>query len=151
MKFKTLCKANIFKSGAQVWFLPDKAHCQWSKIIDWYLNFQQSRLQSYKPQKLSPDLLEILTEEEIPVTQINSTDNPPSLISSFQNIPNKQTIFIQFNGNLKAWTDEIFKNWLSLNRPQIRVFLPIKVSAKDFEENWEHRAPNYEIEIVLDK
>lgn len=123
----------VYSEGANLWVISDKPSSTWSQQLDWYLNFQISKAESFERSEISKELHAILAEEEIPKVKIPNQEGSPLLIASRKHLPNAMTVIIPFQKEeQEAWLQSIQKTWLQLGKPSLRVFLPEELAAADF-------------------
>lgn len=149
MAMQKLSQASAFGSGSDLWILPPLENSSWTRKIDWYLNFQISRAKGHHSLTLSPELKEILTENDLPFFELKKDPKRPSplLIASHSYLPNKMTLELPWSNELQTWVQDCHRHWDCLGRPPLRVFLPLNVNSESFLENW--LEPQTSVDITL--
>jgi len=141
----------IYAEGSQLWVIPDKSSSQWAQTLDWYLNFQISKANTFIRSEMADGLQEIIREEEVETIEIPSQEGKPLLIASPKHLPNLMTVVLSFDETHKQdWLTAIKKAWLELGKPSLRVFLPRNLSEAAFTEFSKNNLSG-EITFVLDK
>jgi hypothetical protein len=123
--------------GFDLWVLPDRDHSDWCVGLDWYLQFQVSRIWARAPQNVPTQLLETARQAEIdPLPQVDdhNVKTQPTLIFSASLLPNQKTLHLPYHNNVKDWLRELESVWLNLKEPSVRVFLPRGVKPDHFED-----------------
>ncbi len=125
----------IYQDGSQLWVIPDKSSSNWAQKLDWYLNFQISKADSFKRPEISEPLRAILIEEEVEPTVIPAQEGQPLLIASPRHLPNLMTIVLSYHQQDEdLWLSSLEKTWIELGKPSLRVFLPKNFSLSKFSE-----------------
>ncbi len=134
MAVQKIHRFHALKPGSQIWFMPEKKRSYWTKLVDWYLNFQICKYNQKDPIESDGEIAKIVTEEEIQFDF--KLSNPKNLmISSNGYLPTKAVIIL----TQKSLTDQIddIQNYIkTLNLETIRVFLPSDATSSDFIKNW---------------
>ncbi|MCB0414958.1 MAG: hypothetical protein KDD50_11530 [Bdellovibrionales bacterium] len=126
-------------AGAQLWVLPGSKDSQWTKKIDWYLNFQISRANQRQCESSSPTLLKILNDNpELKLTLHAPLDkkNTPLIVSSSSLLPNEQTLEVIYQGHPEKWVEQIHSIWNNLKRPSLRIFVPDQIDEDKLLKQW---------------
>ncbi len=105
--------------GCDLWVLPPPKESLWTKEIDFYLNFQISK--TFDPKT-------------------------PLLILSLNRLPSKKNIVFSFFSN---GSEIIYKKWLHLQKPSMRIFLPFFLTFKDVFGLFSHF--HFKIQFVEEK
>ncbi|MEZ4871566.1 MAG: hypothetical protein R2827_04820 [Bdellovibrionales bacterium] len=133
-------KAGAFSPGSNLWVLPQLKQSNWTKTVDWYLNFQVSRMSGHKAVELSEPIRHIMEQSEHTYIEPKLTEDAPLLIASANRLPNSQTVVLQFDGKIDDWFKRIKLIWYKLNRPRMRIFLPTAIKESEIIRYW----PNME-------
>lgn len=131
---KKVHQLHALRTGSQAWFLPKKENSSWTKLLDWHLNFQISKFQSHTPQKITPDLEKALMAEEILLPPMEPT--PRNLLLSVESFLPTKSLIVLGSENMEHFVESIQTYSQSLLLESIRVFLPYKFSAADFQSQW---------------
>jgi hypothetical protein len=138
-----------FSPGANLWVIPDLAQSYWSNKINWYLNFQISRLINHK-KKTTPKKLEKIIQDNKMEFQFHHQvpEQSPVLISPNHQLPCGQVLMLYFESETQ-WINSIYKEWIHLKTPDTRIFLPKNLDEKTFRELWPDKTDSdYLITIV---
>ena len=108
--FKPLSSVYKFYPGADIWLLFFEPTRDLFKHINWRTGW----------------LLQNPTKQQ-DLTR-------PALISTKYVFPHKALLCLPFKKNL--WLADIYKNWRQLNKPSLRVFMPLKISGESLNEYW---------------
>lgn len=150
MAIKQLSQASAYNPGASLWICPDQPNSKWYLKLDWYLNFQISRLEKHNKQFLSKDLETIILKTELDIEKQIVPDEKHTLVSSYLNLPCRWLIVQPYENNPKEWCLKIKHSWQSLKEPSLRVFLPTGLNASDFTEVWRSITSFDDLTVVLD-
>ncbi|MCB0349178.1 MAG: hypothetical protein KDD37_10090 [Bdellovibrionales bacterium] len=123
----------VYQDGSNLWVIPDKSSSNWSQKLDWYLNIQISKANSFKRPEISENLQNIITEEEVEAVEIPKQNGKPLLIASPKHLPNLMTIVLSYDKmDEEEWLSSLQKSWIELGKPSLRVFLPKNFSLTTF-------------------
>lgn len=142
MAIEKLHPFHALKSGAQVWFIPEKNISGWTRFLDWHINFLVAQSNQKTKRDLSGILKGILTEEDIQLDINLKSQYEQTLLSTHNYLPNNSTVMIRNFQDIKSWTDQIFLSLKQLKPRSARIFLPkgvdvnqfIKATKDDFED-----------------
>ncbi len=144
-----LTSSNALEPGADLWILP---RIEQSKIvgqIDWYLNFQISRWQDRTPPPLDQKLLFLLTatglESAIEGKKINQLMVPSSSL-----LPNRWVVQLGSFSGPSSWCSQVVGTWKQLQKPTLRVFLPSRITTKEFQYRWRKLEAFDDFAVVVD-
>lgn len=147
---ETVDPSDAFSPGAELWIVPALAHSQWTKKIDWKLNFQIAKSHLHKKLHLSQSLTETLEKCQIP--QIPLGEVPPTLmIASHQLLPNRWLVVIEEDCKDLEYLQKAAQISQKLGVKKVRIFLSAqKDSQSSGSRNSRLRslAPAIEFEIV---
>ncbi len=122
--------------GADLWVLSDLEGSEWSRKLDWYLNFQLVRSKTHKTLEQSSELQEVIKLWEFDPPGVEVSKQLPLMVASSDLLPNHSTVLIPLGGDVKTWAKRVFELWKQLDEPSLRVFLPKDIDAKSFGMAW---------------
>jgi hypothetical protein len=142
MAIEKLHPFHALKSGAQVWFIPEKPISGWTQFLDWHINFLIAQSNKNVKQNLSSALKHILSDEEIELDLDLKSQYDQTLLSTENYLPNMSTVMIRNFQDIQSWTEQILMGIKHLNPRSARIFLPkgidvnhfIKTTANEFED-----------------
>jgi hypothetical protein len=140
MKLQVLLNHEAFKAGAELWIVPGFEYCHLTRQIDWYLNFQLGRGLPHRPPPLSKELTDVARKWDFDPPEFKIDPQAPLMIASRDLLPNDKTILIPYEEPVKTWAQAIYKIWVDLQKPSLRVFLPDGVPPASFEASWPEKA-----------
>ncbi len=122
--------------GSDLWILPDPSHSDWSRLVDWYCNFQIWRLCHKEPAVFSPEILETLSEMDWhpPIPHLEP-DSPILLIPGHQLAVRCAVILFDSHDPIK-WVQAARKMVDQLGIENVRLFLPPSVPEELLLEEW---------------
>ena len=129
-------KAGAFSPGSNLWVLPQLDNSGWTKTLDWYLNFQVSRMSRFTPKEMPEALKKIIEQSGVENFKPHADENSPLLIASSERLPNDQTVILKYNDKLDEWFKNIKLLWYRLNRPKMRIFLPLDIKESEIIRYW---------------
>jgi hypothetical protein len=135
MALQQLNHAQAFSPGSDLWVLHDDAANPVLSKLDWYLNFQITRARNHQPKDLAPNLRAVLTENAIPSNENKADKNQPLLIRAGAQLPTHFVMIVPAK-DLKKWSETVHEKWLHMQKPKLRIFLPLKMSLEQFGQNW---------------
>ena len=151
MAINRLSQAAALGQGSYLWIVPPLYQSQWTKKLDWYLNFQISRSLEHKSPILSDELKKIIEDNKLS-TLYEFTTKPihpkPLLIASHDHLPNGAILAIELENNFSHWVSECYKHWQLLEKPSLRIFLPQNLSVEEFFKLWPKDNDYAEITLV---
>lgn len=150
MSISVLSQASAFNPGSDLWIAPDLEKSPWTAKLDWYLNFQVCKASRHQRPPLPSYLQAVLSETEMETAPALSSQEQPLMIASEKLLPNKWVVLVPWNGDVTAWTHEIFKVWKNLNQPTLRIFMPPGQSAGGLQIAWQGLHPSQDFTVVLD-
>lgn len=139
MPIQKLAKAGAMGVGSELWITPNPEVSPWTRKIDWYLNFQMARAYHHEGLKISPELENILKENEV---QWNpSTHKREALMVATQlRLPATQVVLIPLKSDSATdkenWIESVKKIWEGLGSPRLRIFLPLVLKESEFLSLW---------------
>lgn len=149
MAASILSQASCLSAGAELWIVPTLDSNHTSPKLDWYLNFQVSKMERHQSAVLPQALQDILaaTELENPLPQKNQ--------SLLKMIPTKgalpcKWVIINENLEFKTWVESSVQTWKSLKQPPVRFFLPAGQTPAKFEEIWKSLGQLDDYSVVID-
>ena len=147
---QTLFQHGALASGSKLWVIPSPEDCDWTPQLDWYLNFQISRAAFHKPQKLSNHLQEIINENELNVVDATAKleENPNLMIACERRLPAEMLIRVPTLTDHKSWIANVYKIWLQVHKPSLRVFLPINFPISQFSNFWNGDLNDVDVTLV---
>ena len=124
MTIERLHPFHALKSGSQIWFIPEKNISNWTRFLDWHINFliAQSNLKS--KQDLPSALKSILSEEQIEFEMDLKGSYEQTLLSTHDYLPNTSTVMIRNFQDIDSWLQQIKLTVEQLKLKSIRIFLP---------------------------
>lgn len=154
MSVQHLDALTALSPGADLWIVADLVNSQWSRKIDWYLNFQLLRAEPRQRRELSAELRRVVDEWDYEVPQIEVPDPAPLMVASSDLLPNSQTVLIPVVQDKDSWVQACHKVWVGLGRPNVRIFLPSSVPSRQFEDRYARIWPSEDqtatVEIVTE-
>ena len=139
---------SALQKGADLWVVSDPEHSLWNAKIDWYLHFQ---LRTYRRWKINPAYKkkwdQMLQSYNMPLFHWEAPASKALLIESSHYLPNLWTLELAYS---PEWLNEVYKIWMSLNQPSLRVFAPKIFSKKTWEDNWSQISKKIATEYVLE-
>lgn len=148
MGLQTLYTAGAFGPGSDLWIIPDPNLSSWSKLIDWYLNYQISRAKLHQPMRLPERVQLILEENEIPPVDIALSTDTPLMLAAENRLPSQQVVVLPSCENGKDWLARAHKVWEQLGKPTLRLFLPNDFDATQFQTQWPGGIDETDITLV---
>lgn len=138
MNIQVLYKIGVLGPGSSLWIIPSLNHSPWSQRINWYLNFQISKMKLRKFKKLSSNLIKTLKENEIPLseTQNSPSSSSPLLIASDSFLPNSKIVELPETKTHRLWMKLSHKIWKKLDEPSVRLFLTKDFPVSEFQSLW---------------
>jgi hypothetical protein len=133
-------------AGADLWVFSREKSSENSKALarlDWLLNFQVSNASLHRRPNLPEKIQEILKKAALKSLDFVEDRKNHLLISSQNFVPAQWVLLLDDAGDgprlassAEDWTLEIYKNWLSLGKHRLRVFLPLGLGASQFQKAW---------------
>lgn len=146
MAHQELSKNTALNPGCDSWFIPHFHQSNWAKQIDWYLNFQLTKLATKKSFKVNPHIEEIAKEEEFEIPILNLKENAPILTACSKHLPTSHLIQVHFE-DLESWVKDIYDIAKQMRLFKLRIFLPKSYSHLDLVK-YLNGDPMIEISIV---
>lgn len=150
MAISVLSQASALNPGSDLWIVPDLEKSQWTAKLDWYLNFQICKASRHHTHSLPAYLKEVLVETELEKKSLRTKDTAPLMIASSELLPNKWVVILPWQGDLSAWTSQVFEIWQKLKEPTMRVFLPPGQSTGNLQLAWKTHHEVQDFTVVLD-
>ncbi|MCB9026715.1 MAG: hypothetical protein H6625_10385 [Bdellovibrionaceae bacterium] len=144
---QSLFRTGALGPGSNLWVVPNGDSSEWSKKLDWYLNFQISKAMEHIPNKISPEFSKNLLDYEIQPLEFKQKSDL-LMISCGGRLPTKMLVIVPLRDNLKDWIDSIYQVWLNLLKPNLRIFLPNDFPINEFSIYWPDRNSITEITLV---
>lgn len=142
-----LSKHQALLEGSKLWVIPENKFSPWNARINWLINFQLSKTKLHSAPQLSSWIKNCIQETGIDIPKINS--NETILIPIKQQLPADWLCQIPINNRLQNWVENIYKVWNQLQKPKMRVFLPLGADHEDWQKYWIQLEPNEEITVVM--
>lgn len=142
-----LSKHQALLEGSKLWVIPDDKYSPWNDRINWLINFQLSKVQLHSEPKLSPWITNCLNEcgiEPLILPKYN-----PVLIPVKNLLPAEWLCLMPVNSKMQHWVESVYKVWVQMRRPKLRVFLPTGADKEDWQNFWIQLEPNEELTVVL--
>ena len=142
--------AQALGSGADLWIVPETEECELVRKVDWYLNFQLERAKYHKAQELSPELQDLLKQEELSPSDHTLEEKSPKLVVSQSALLTELVASIpKGDSQFPEWIQHCEKLWTKLGRPRVLIFLPKGVSSEQFKKTWREFKDPHEVSAVL--
>ncbi|MBN8536745.1 MAG: hypothetical protein J0M15_06805 [Deltaproteobacteria bacterium] len=145
-----LSSNQAFNSGADLWVIPDFSNSAMAIQLDWYNNFLIGKTLRKKKLPLDSNLNAILNETELPRYENLPSPHDVIMIPSSKPFPNRWTVMVGYEQDSTLWSQKIFKLYLDLNKPSLRIFLPSNLSMNQFVESWRSFSSEEDLSIVLE-
>ena len=71
----------------------------------------------------------------MPLNDVKLDNNQPLLIRAGAQLPT-QFVMIVPSRDFKNWSAAVREKWTQMQKPKLRVFLPEKLTAEQFEKGW---------------
>ena len=146
MSLKVLYKSGALGAGADIWILPSFDQTNWTKIINWCLNFQLSKSKTFQPKPPPPDFQELVAGK-FSLKDYRAKPLAPLFICSSEFFPNQLVIKLAFKDE-EFWIYRAYNIWRQLQRPTVRFFLPRTLAETDFESLWLALHPGVPMENI---
>lgn len=127
---------SIFAAGSDLWLVPEIESSETVQKMDWYLNFQIAKAASHEPATLPSRIQDILKSCALEKYDWAPKGDQSLLILSSQLLPNRWILVLEGSDQLELWAQNAVTKWKNLNCPSVRIFLPRKASAAQFEKLW---------------
>lgn len=150
MSSTDLSHASSLNPGADLWITAGLSESHWTRKLNWYVNFQLSWAEQLQSPTLSPVITDWLEACEIPNQRYHPKNKNCWLISSHQWLPNRWTMMLKYDDDLKTWVKNISDSWNQLSQPSLRLFLPPQCSKIEFEKIWTTHNEIKDISFVVD-
>ncbi|MCK6597307.1 MAG: hypothetical protein L6Q37_03000 [Bdellovibrionaceae bacterium] len=145
-----LSSNQAYNPGADLWIVPNFENSKISINIDWYNNFLLGKTSRRVAKNLSSELEDVITETELKLTSPKSPAKSPIMIASDLSLPNRWTVMLVFNQDVKSWCKEIQKLYFDLKKPSMRIFLPSNLGINEFMEAWRLVSSDEDFSIVVE-
>lgn len=149
MQILALNQLSALSTGADLWVCPDITNSHWSAQLDWQLNHQIRKGQSYKTQVLDAEVKGLLYENQISWNDVSAISDNLLISSSFQ-LPSRWVLVIPWNGQLQKWVMSVVQHWEKIGKPSLRIFLPQNIALADFSREWQKATDYLGLTVVLD-
>nr|BFD62228.1 hypothetical protein BdHM001_09090 [Bdellovibrio sp. HM001] len=150
MALSVLSQASALNPGSDLWIVPDLEKSPWTAKLDWYLNFQVCKSSRHHSPAIPAFVETVVQEAELESPFQPATSSAPLMIASEKLLPNKWVVVLPWNGDLAAWTAEVFSIWKNLKEPTLRIFLPPGQSTGNLQIAWQAHHPAQDFTVVLD-
>lgn len=144
-----LTQANCLSAGADLWIIPKLDENQASPKVDWYLNFQISKMERHHTPLISERLKYILDQTELQPAPLHSQKSFQLLIPTQGALPCRWVV-VNESSDFKTWVESSIQIWKSLKQPTARFFLPSGMKPVQFEEIWKSYGQFDDYSVVID-
>lgn len=148
MAVQVLFKAKALGPGNNLWIVPEPSTSPEVRKLDWYLNFQLARAQAHSSQQLSPEMRNILIQNEWPEMTLQSSDNQALMVAARRFLPTDMVVMIPSQPSFANWMSQVKKIWTDLGQPSTRVFLPEGPSIESVRDLWPATDSSSKITVV---
>lgn len=148
MAVQTLFKAKALGPGSSVWIVPEPMASPEVRRLDWYLNFQLAKAVAHKRQSLSPELRNILLQNEIPEMNYQGLTSQALMIAARRFLPADMVVMVPTQEVFANWMVQVKKIWTSLGQPSLRIFLPQGPTVEGVKQLWPDSDSSTKISIV---
>lgn len=131
-----LSKASAYMSGSDYWIVPPLETSHWTQTLNWYLNFQISKQRAHKPPEFAEALKDIIEDNELPFSSIETKNTQSLMISSHNRLPTDYVIEVPILDSIEAWFEEVLKISSKVNSKKFRIFLPQDVTEIQVLDFW---------------
>ncbi len=145
-----LSSNQALNSGADLWIIPDFSNSVMAIQLDWYNNFLIGKTLRKNKYLLDSKLNTILDETELPRYENLPFPGDVIMISSSKPFPNRWTVMVGYEQDSTLWCQKIFKLYLDLKKPSLRIFLPSNLGMNQFVESWRLFSSEEDLSIVLE-
>ncbi|MBC87254.1 MAG: hypothetical protein CL677_08760 [Bdellovibrionaceae bacterium] len=97
---------------------------------------------------MSGTLKDILDSSGIESLPSQLPENPPLLLASSTRLPNDQTVILQFDERIDEWFKRVKLIWYKLNRPKMRIFLPVELKESEIIRFWPNMDEQHLVSFV---
>lgn len=148
MGLQKISFSQALSSGHELWILPSSEDAPIVRKIDWYLNFQLARAKNHRPENLSPEIRNILAQNEWPEFKFGKDSSMPLMVAPQGLLPTNMVVQIPNSAQLPQWAANAKKVWLALGKPSLRLFLPEAGNLNNLIELWGSDSSSNEIAVV---
>ena len=131
MPLSKLSTSSALAPGFDLWFLPEPKESQWSRKIDWYLNFQITRSIKHQKPFVPAELIQRIEDCGLEGMEIEVSQEAPTFIVSEGLLPNKKSIILPNTSSFYPWAKRLLQIREKLGSPSTKVFIPSKYSSKN--------------------
>lgn len=135
MSVQVLTQISAHNPGHDLWILPLNFRKTSALRVDWLMNFQRARAETYLPERIDSELVEFLKETELPIFD-NQTPNTPLMIVPRSSIPARWIVYFDFVDATPELSQQVDQLWICLGKPSVRIFLPEPVTSQEFQRKW---------------
>ncbi|HVK62673.1 MAG TPA: hypothetical protein VM432_14035 [Bdellovibrionales bacterium] len=146
---KVVDQLEAFSPSSQVWLVPDLEHSEWTKKIDWYLNYQIKRSTPHTPALFSKELEEVIARSEFESPTVRLDPQAPMMIACEKLVPAAQTVVVPFKTDAD-WISTCHRVWVGLARPSVRIFLPRGMTMAGFTKVWPKQDSDGAVEVLTE-
>lgn len=150
MTIERLHPFHALKSGSQVWFIPEKNISNWTRFLDWHINFLVAQSNQKSKQDLSGILKGILSEEQIELQLELKDSYEQTLLSTQDYLPNTSTVMIRNFQDIESWLEQIKITIDQLKLKSVRIFLPKGTDVNSFMNSCKKKLTGIQLTIVED-
>ena len=120
--------------GVTLWILPFDPDSPWYQRLNWLTHFSLTTNELHTRPKLHPWLVKILETCDIPEPTIPLSE--PLLVPVAQWLPAEWLVVVPFNNHHQIlFLQSVLKIWKQLQEPSLRLFLPLPLSLKEWENH----------------
>ena len=150
MAIIVLSSNQAYNPGADLWIVPNFENSKISINIDWYNNFLLGKTSRRTTQNLSAELENVIAETELKLNSPKAPTKSPIMIASDLSLPNRWTVMLAFDQDIRSWCKEIQKLYFDLKKPSMRIFLPSNLGINEFMEAWRLVSSDEDFSIVVE-
>jgi hypothetical protein len=134
MIVQKLSQNAAFGAGSHLWIFADPKISAFSRVIDFYLNFQMAKAEKLDRKSLPQRLIEILKSNQLDELTTLPEYRNHWLISTRRKLPCYQVVVIPFGNSKQQWVQEAVQVWQNLKNPSLRLFLPPPIAHIDLNQ-----------------
>ncbi|MFN7453348.1 MAG: hypothetical protein ACK5RO_01680 [Pseudobdellovibrionaceae bacterium] len=135
MSVQVLTQINAHNPGHDLWILPLNSRNSSALRVDWLMNFQRARAETYTPERIDSELAELLKETDLPFYE-NRTPETPLMIAPRSSLSARWIVYFDFADMTPELSRQVEQVWISLGKPSLRIFLPESVTSQEFQRKW---------------
>ena len=124
MSLQVLFRSKAFGPGSDLWIVPDSDQSEDVRKMDWYLNFQLARAKHHKSQSPSPELRNILMENEWPDMRNPSKESKALMVAAGNFLPTQVVVMVPPQKQFALWVAQAKKSGPALANRKFGSFCP---------------------------